>query len=174
MHQELLKRVYNPIDFQQRGHQLIDNLTLHLEDKLGERSDNAIHWVTPEDELNFWKEFLKNGDEKDLFQEITKRTIYVHHPHYIGHQVCAPAPITGLTGMISALLNNGTAVYEMGMSSNAIERVVTDFICEKIGYSENSGGFLTSGGTLANLTALLSARKAILDEDVWIDGAHKK
>ena len=174
MHQELLKRVYNPIDFHQRGHQLIDNLTLHLEDKLGERSDKAIHWVTPEDELNFWKEFLKNGDEKNLFQEITKRTIYVHHPHYIGHQVCAPAPITGLTGMISALLNNGTAVYEMGMSSNAIERVVTDFICEKIGYSENSGGFLTSGGTLANLTALLSARKAILDEDVWIDGTTQK
>ncbi|MGB3144160.1 MAG: pyridoxal-dependent decarboxylase [Maribacter sp.] len=174
MHQELLKRVYNPIDFQQRGHQLIDYLTLHLEDKLAERSDKAIHWVTPEDELNFWKEFLKNGDEKNLFQEITKRTIYVHHPHYIGHQVCAPAPITGLTGLISSLLNNGTAVYEMGMSSNAIERVVTDFICKKIGYNDISGGFLTSGGTLANLTALLSARKAILDEDVWIDGATQK
>jgi L-2,4-diaminobutyrate decarboxylase len=174
MHQELLKRVYNPIDFQQRGHQLIDDLTLHLEDKLGERSDKAIHWVTPEDELNFWNEFLKNGDEKDLFQEITKRTTYVHHPHYIGHQVCAPAPITGLTGLISALLNNGTAVYEMGMSSNAIERVVTDFICKKIGYNDISGGFLTSGGTLANLTALLSARKAILEEDVWKDGATQK
>ncbi len=174
MHQELLKRVYNPIDFQQRGHQLIDYLTLHLEDKLGERSDKAIHWVTPEDELNFWKEFLTNGDEKDLFKEITKRTTYVHHPNYIGHQVCAPAPITGLTGLISALLNNGTAVYEMGMSSNAIERVVTDFICKKIGYNDISGGFLTSGGTLANLTALLSARKAILDEDVWINGATQK
>ena len=174
MHQELLKRVYDPIDFQQKGHQLIDDLTLHLTDKLEEKSDKAIHWITPEDELDFWKEFLKNGNEKELFQEITKRTTYVHHPHYIGHQVCAPAPITGLTGLMSSLLNNGTAVYEMGMSSNAIERVVTDFICTKIGYNENPGGFLTSGGTLANLTALLSARKAILKEDVWRDGSTQK
>lgn len=174
MQKELLKRVYNPIDFQRRGHQLIDDLTLHLEDKLGEKSAKAINWVTPEDELIFWNEFLKNGEEKDLFREITKRTTYVHHPHYIGHQVCAPAPITGLTGLISSLLNNGTAVYEMGMSSNAIERVVTDFICEKIGYNENSGGFLTSGGTLANLTALLSARKAILSQDVWNKGSQER
>jgi L-2,4-diaminobutyrate decarboxylase len=174
MNKLLLETVYNPDFFKEKGHQLIDDLTKHIDDKINQKSIKAIRWNEPEDELAFWYEFLENGTEKDLFKEIISRTTHVHHPHYIGHQVCAPAPITALTSMISAILNNGTAVYEMGMSSNAIERIVTDFICKKIGYNENFGGFLTSGGTLANLTALLSARKAILDENVWIDGHAQK
>ena len=170
MNNELLKAAYSHVDFRKRGHLLIDELTEHLNDKLNEKSNNAIHWNEPEDELKFWKEFLKNGNEEKLFSEITKRTTYVHHPKYIGHQVAPTAPITALSGMISSLLNNGMAVYEMGMAPSAIERVITDWLCEKIGWDADSRGFLTSGGTLANLTALLSARKAIVKHDVWNEG----
>jgi L-2,4-diaminobutyrate decarboxylase len=170
MKSNLLQKVYSPEFFREKGHQLVDDLTAHLDDKLNERSEKAIKWNGPEEELEFWKEFLKNGDENDLFKSITERTTYVHHPHYIGHQVSPAAPITALTGMVSSLLNNGMAVYEMGMSPSAIERIVTDVLCEKIGWKSNSSGFLTSGGTLANLTALLAARKAILKEDIWNEG----
>lgn len=170
MHKKLLEQVYKTSDFNLNGHLLIDQLTSHLEDKLNASSRNAINWNDPEKELLFWKHFLINGNEKDLFQEITKHTTFIHHPHYLGHQVCPPAPITALTGLISSLLNNGTAVYEMGMASNAIERIVIETICTKIGYDNTSAGFLTSGGTLANLTALLSARKAITKKDIWNEG----
>ena len=170
MKNELLKLAYSPEDFRKRGHLLIDGLAAHLEDKINEKSDRAIHWNAPEVELAFWRNFLENGEEAALFTEITKRTTHVHHPKYIGHQVSPTAPITALSGTISALLNNGMAVYEMGMAPSAIERVVTDILCQKMGYGQNSGGFLTSGGTLANLTALLAARKANLDHDVWNKG----
>lgn len=172
MQNNLLQKVYSPEFFQEKGHQVIDELAAHLDDKLNEKSEKAIHWKDPEEELKFWKDFLKNGDENDLFKTITARTTYVHHPHYIGHQVSPTAPITALTGMISSLLNNGMAVYEMGMSPSAIERIVTDVLCEKIGWDTNARGFLTSGGTLANLTALLAARKAILKQDVWNEGLN--
>ena len=173
MQNNLLQKVYSPEFFQEKGHQLINELTAHLDDKLNEKSEKAIHWNGPEEELKFWKDFLKNGDENDLFKTITERTTYVHHPKYIGHQVSPAAPLTALTGMISSLLNNGMAVYEMGMSPSAIERVVTDIICEKIGWDSEARGFLTSGGTLANLTALLAARKAILKDDIWSEGLQK-
>ncbi|PIB39433.1 pyridoxal phosphate-dependent decarboxylase family protein [Maribacter sp. 4G9] len=172
MRNNLLQKVYSPKFFQEKGHQVIDELTAHLDDKLNEKSEKAIQWNDPEEELKFWKDFLKSGDENDLFKTITERTTYVHHPHYIGHQVSPAAPITALTGMISSLLNNGMAVYEMGMSPSAIERVVTDVLCEKIGWDTNARGFLTSGGTLANLTALLAARKAVLKQDVWNEGLN--
>ena len=174
MHNEILQKVYQVSDFNENGHLLIDQLTTHLEDKLNANSRNAINWNKPEQELKFWKDFLVYGNQKELFQEITKRTTYIHHPNYLGHQVSPPAPITALTSLISSLLNNGTAVYEMGMASNAIERIVMEIICNKIGYDTNSSGFLTSGGTLANLTALLSARKAITKIDIWNKGTQNQ
>ncbi|TDT45593.1 L-2,4-diaminobutyrate decarboxylase [Maribacter spongiicola] len=170
MHKKLLEQVYNTSEFNSNGHILIDQLTSHLEDKLNASSLNTINWNEPEKELEFWKNFLTDGIETDLFPEIIKRTTYVHHPRYMGHQVSPPAPITALTGLISSLLNNGTAVYEMGMSSNAIERIIIELLCKKTGFDDTSGGFLTSGGTLANLTALLSARKAITKRDIWNEG----
>ncbi len=170
MIKSILESVYSPEIFKEMGHRLVDDLTKHLDDKINEKTNNAIHWNEPDDELHFWQEFLKNGNTEELFKEITKRTTYVHHPHYIGHQVSPAAPITALTGMISSLLNNGMAVYEMGMAPSAIERVVTDVLCKKIGYSLKAKGFLTSGGTLANLTALLTARRSVLKQDVWNNG----
>lgn len=174
MDKNLLKVVYSPEDFRERGHKLIDELANHLEDKIQEKSDNAIAWSIPENELDFWENFLVKGDAPRLFPEILNRTTHVHHPKYIGHQVSPTAPITALSGMLSALLNNGMAIYEMGMAPSAIERVVIDKLCKKIGYGKDSGGFLTSGGTLANLTALLSARKAKVSHDVWNKGYKGK
>jgi L-2,4-diaminobutyrate decarboxylase len=174
MNASLLQQVYDTEAFRKKGHELIDQLADHLEDKLQQKSENAIHWNEPEKELEFWKTFLQNGDKNQLFHEITKRTTYIHHPHYIGHQVSPTAPITALTAMISGLLNNGMAVYEMGMSPSAIERVVTDILCKKIGFDTTSGGFITSGGTLANLTALLTARKVKVEDDVWNKGTRQQ
>ncbi len=170
MKKQLLKAVYDSEEFRKKGHILIDQLANHLADKLQEKSKNAIYWNEPEEELKFWQDFLSTGDEKAMFSKITERTTYVHHPHYIGHQVSPAAPITALSGMISSLLNNGMAVYEMGMAPSAIERVVTDILCKKVGYGDASRGFLTSGGTLANLTALLAARKAKVAYDIWNEG----
>lgn len=174
MEENILRKVYSPVDFQESGQDLVNLLSAHLDDKLHEKSGEAIHWKNPEDELKFWKDFLVQGDKKDLFKHITERTTYVHHPKYIGHQVSPAAPLTALTGMISSLLNNGMAVYEMGMSPSAIERVVTDMLCEKIGWDPEARGFLTSGGTLANLTGLLTARKAIVKQDVWNAGMNSQ
>jgi L-2,4-diaminobutyrate decarboxylase len=170
MNKSILEFVYSPETFKEMGHRLVADLAEHLDDKLNEKTHKAINWNEPDDELHFWQEFLNHGDKDELFKEITKRTTYVHHPNYIGHQVSPAAPITALTGMISSLLNNGMAVYEMGMAPSAIERVVTDVLCNKIGYSKRAKGFLTSGGTLANLTALLTARRAILKQDIWNNG----
>ena len=172
MRNRILKSAYSSENFKNQGHQLIDELMNHIGQV--KNSNNVLQWVDPNTSLKFWKEFLKNGDSEQLFQEVLKRSTNVHNPKYIGHQVCPAAPITILTSMISAALNNGTAVYEMGMVTNPIERIITELLCSKIGYNAQSSGFLTSGGTLANLTALLTARKAKVSSDVWNEGYSKQ
>ena len=166
----ILKSAYSPESFRRRGHELVDQLADHLGSAFNGTTNGVIHWNLPEEEYVFWKRFLKEEDGSRMFPEIIKHTTHVHNPKCIGHQVCPPAPLASLASLISGLLNNGMAVYEMGMAPSAIERIIAEFICAKIGYGKNSRGFLTSGGTLANLTALLSARKARIKRDVWSEG----
>ena len=73
-------------------------------------------------------------------------------------QVSAPAPLAALSGLLSELLNDGMGIYEMGAAGTAIERIVIDQFNQAAGFPEQSTGILTSGGTLANLTALMAAR----------------
>ncbi len=166
----LLQQVYDPDRFRQQGHELVDLLADHLKVSLNGSAKKVIQYHTPEEEKEFWQDFLTDTTRGDFFPQVLNRTTHVHHPRYLGHQVCAPAPQAALCGLVSSLLNNGMAVYEMGMAPSAMERLVTDLLSRKIGFDEKARGILTSGGTLANLTALLSARKAMLKEDVWLDG----
>ncbi|WP_136468102.1 pyridoxal phosphate-dependent decarboxylase family protein [Flagellimonas onchidii] len=170
MNKNLLKALYQSDSFSKMGHKLIDTLAEHLQNSISDKNSKAIRWNDPHNELNLWKDFLRNGDKDDFFKKVIERTTHTHNPKYVGHQVAPPAPITALTGMLASLMNNGMAVYEMGMSPTAMERITTDMLGQKLGYSTDSRGILTSGGTLANLTSLLAARKAKVEYDVWNAG----
>jgi L-2,4-diaminobutyrate decarboxylase len=174
MDKQLLKAAYSPEDFRQNGHQLIDLLADHLDKTINKPSSKVINWEIPSEQYKFWNNFLLNGKSSDLNNEILNRSIHLHHPHYMGHQISPVAPVTGLTSLLNAILNNGMGIYEMGMAPTAMERVVVEQLCKEIGYSKKSDGFLTSGGTLANLTALLSARNKRAGNDVWEKGNSKK
>jgi len=166
-----LKKVYDANSFRETGYKMVDMIANHLSQLENGSLKKVLNYQQPAEELEFWRDhFTSENNIVDTFQAIFDHSIKVHHPNYIGHQVAAPAPIASLAGMLSDLLNNGTGVYEMGMSSNAIEKVIIEFVNQQIGFPETSGGFMTSGGTLANLTALLAARKAVLPKDIWETG----
>ena len=167
---DLLKKIYGHTEFNKTGHELIDLLTSYLrESSLG--NDSVIRWKEPEEQLKFWKEFnLNNNDPTKLFKSIIENSIHLHNPNYMGHQLCPPAPIASLIGLVGELLNNGMAIYEMGPAATAIEKVIIDLIAKKVGYDSQSDGFITSGGTIGNLTALLAARQVAFEKDIWEDG----
>ena len=106
-----------------------------------EHRDKVMSWNAPEDEYAYWKTHLLQGNSTTLFQEVLKHTTHVHHPKYLGHQISPTAPLGALAGLMGSLLNNGMAVYEMGMAPSAIERVITEFIASHIGYGDASRGF---------------------------------
>lgn len=170
MKEDILKDAYSPELFRNAGHELIDQLADHLRACLNGAPEKVIQWRPPEAELSFWDDFLREGNKESLYQAIMEHTIHLHHPRYMGHQISPVLPLTGLTSLLSGFLNNGMGVYEMGAGPTAMERIVIKSLCERLGYPENSDGFLTSGGTLANLTALLSARQAVVAEDIWEEG----
>jgi L-2,4-diaminobutyrate decarboxylase len=166
---DLLQKAYDPDTFREMGRQLVDELSEYLKETLS-GSGPVLNYQDPQEQWDLWKKAL-SGDTPGLeTANILKHITRVHHPHYMGHQVAPPLPVASLMALLGGFLNNGMAVYEMGMAPTAMERVVTDWLCHKLGYGTSARGILTSGGTLANLTALLSARRNKASEDVWNQG----
>ena len=170
----ILQKAYSALELKEQGSILIELLSNHLKNSK-HLASQTLNWNTPENQLDFWQNQSEQSNEvKDILQTILNTSINLHNPKYMGHQVAPTLPLAALAGLMSSYLNNGMAVYEMGTASSAIEKLILQDICDKIGYDANADGFITSGGTLANLTALLAARRQMVKEDVWEDGSNKK
>src|ERR1700712_1121934 len=169
--EQSLNDAYNPDDFRRFGHQLIETLSDYLESIQSAEDPNTIQWFSPDRQLSFWKKDFSKPLLKDpdpLFKDILSHSIHLHSRRTMGHQVAPPLPVSVLASFLSSFLNNGLAVYEMGMAGNAIEKVVTEHLAGKFGFDDQSSGLITSGGSLGNLTALLAARASATN--VWNDG----
>jgi L-2,4-diaminobutyrate decarboxylase len=171
-----LEKAFSPDNFRNQAHQLVDVLADYLSEVQANKHQ-AIPFKSPEENLTFWQEDFAEGINEDpnvFFKNVIEKSTHLHHPRYMGHQVGVVAPITAVSSMLSALLNNGMAVYEMGLVSNPLEKIITDLMAKRIGFDTQAGGLLTSGGTLANLTALLAARAKHAKTDVWQEGNSNK
>ena len=165
-----LRKIYSSREFNKIGHELVDLLTEYIADTTSGKG-KVMNWKEPSEQLSLWKSMdITDRDPIKIFKEILNNSNRIHNPRYIGHQVCPPAPISALAGLLGELTNNGMAIYEMGPAGTAIERIVIELITNKIGYGNNGDGFITSGGTVGNLTALLAARQNAVDKDIWDDG----
>ena len=91
------------------------------------------------------------------------------HPMYIGHQVAAPLPAAVWTDALISALNQSQAVREMSPSFTPLEHQVIAWMTDLVGWDEQAGGTMTSGGTEATFAALLAARSRAVP-DVWANG----
>lgn len=169
-----LQQAFSPDDFRKNAHNLVDLLADYLENAQNQAFQDVIPYQEPDETLAFWQADYERDDRNVLgfFKKTIEKSTHLHHPRYMGHQVTPPLPITAIASMLSGLLNNGMAVYEMGLVSNPLERILSEILAKRIGFDKNASGLLTSGGTLANLTALLAARAA--KTDVWEEGSNEK
>ncbi len=166
-------QAYDPEDFRALGHRTVDALADHLAAAQA-RAMPVLPWREPEAALQAWPpDFTERGgaDPLELIHRVLGESHHLQHPRYVGHQCAAPLPFTALLAMVSGLLNNGTAVYEMGPVSTAMERSLIQWLSSRIGFDpQAAGGVLTHGGSAGNLTALLAARQASTPYDVWEEG----
>jgi len=124
---------------------------------------------------------LEVSDLKNIIQPYLDHSQHLLHPGYVGHQVSVPHASASIADFIHGVINNPMAIYEMGPSASVIERSMTNWLLKQVGWfgygdicnfshhDLNGSGVFTHGGSMANLTALLSARAAIAPE-AWSEG----
>lgn len=165
-----LQKAFNSSDFRKNGHQLIETIADYLEE-VSDGKMPVMEWRSPDEALQDWNQYISNNNNAtDFSKKIIKHSMHLHHPKYMGHQVAPPLPETMLSGLLVSALKNGSGLYEMSPLSAPMEKIVIDFFAKYIGYGNEASGFLTSGGTLANLTALLTARQVKGFGDIWNEG----
>lgn len=158
------ERVYDPAIFREQADQIRDLVVAELESTRARRGkvlvQNPIEEILRD--LRF-EEVVAEGkaDLAALARTFLANSNHLRHPRYLGHQVAVPMLPSVLADLLAAVTNNGMAVYEMGPAASAVERGVIRWMLRKLGWEEGDG-VLTHGGSLGNLTALLSARSRML------------
>lgn len=82
------------------------------------------------------------------------------HPGYLGFIPGGGLPQSALADLISGVINRYTGLWMPAPGLVQLEIQVIRWLCTEVGYPQDTvcGGILTSGGSLANLGALVAAR----------------
>lgn len=168
--------VFNAEEFRKEGHLVVDILA----DYLANVSSGNGYPVLPQSDPDNLAEYFsleRDNPPGDSFTGIIREFIthsnHLHHPGYIGHQCTSPLPFAALSHLAAGLLNNGSAVYEMGPANMAMERALIRHLSIKIGFGSDADGIFTHGGSAGNLTALLAARQAKSNYNIWEEGVKE-
>ena len=83
-----------------------------------------------------------------------------NHPGALAHLDPPPLQASVVGDLICAGLNNNMLAEELSPSLSRLERSLLAWLAERLGLPAGSGGVAASGGTLSNLTALVTARRS--------------
>lgn len=98
--------------------------------------------------------------------DVLPHTMRVDHPRFFGF-VPSPNNFVGvLADALAAGFNVFSGTWISGAAAAQVELVVIDWLRDLCGLPPSASGLFTSGGSMANVTALAAARHAVLDDDM--------
>ncbi|HEX8174013.1 MAG TPA: aminotransferase class V-fold PLP-dependent enzyme [Pyrinomonadaceae bacterium] len=92
------------------------------------------------------------------------------HPRFFGYIASPATPAGAYADLLASALNQNVTSWRSAPAATEVERAVVGWLAEMVGYGSDSAGLLTSGGSLANLTALLIAHRSRSPQDVASKG----
>lgn len=79
---------------------------------------------------------------------------------HLGYIPGGGIPVAASGDYLAAITNRYATVFYASPGAVRMENLLIRWICSIVGYSENSLGYLSSGGSMANLAAVVAARDA--------------
>jgi aromatic-L-amino-acid decarboxylase len=101
-----------------------------------------------------------------LMNEAIPASITHPHPSFMGYIPGGGLFPSAIADFIAAATNRYVGVSFAAPALARIEKVLLDWFIDWMGYPETARGILTSGGSLANFSAIVTARKYLLGDDL--------
>jgi aromatic-L-amino-acid decarboxylase len=102
---------------------------------------------------------------KGLFEGVIPKSLNTAGPGYLAYIPSGGLFQSALADYIACGVNRYVGVFHAAPGLAQLEANVVRWFSEIVGYPEAAQGFLTTGGSLANLTAIITARAERLPED---------
>ena len=161
--------------FRALGHQLVDQVAGLLESlpRGPVRRDESPSSMR--DALGLTGPLPESGMDPAALLEQSTRLLFEHslfnaHPRFFGYITASPAPIGILGDLLAAALNPNCGAWALSPAATEVEAQTVRWIAELIGFPNDAGGILVSGGNMANIVCLAAARVAKADWDIRKDG----
>jgi aromatic-L-amino-acid/L-tryptophan decarboxylase len=160
-------------EFREVGHRVVDLLAEYLENI---EAKPVFPDVEPATLTQLFAEGLPQdpSSAESILSELEEKLIpnctHIGHPGYMGLITPSPSPVGIIADFICSALNQNLGVYTCGPAAVAMERRTVRWLTDLVGYGENAGGNLTSGGMMANFTGLKLARDTVSGDRIQHDG----
>ena len=151
--------------FRRLGHQLVDQLAAFLESvpRRPVTRDESPSQVR--EALGLTGPLPESGTDPALLLEQTTRLLFDHsllngHPRFFGYITAPPAPIGILGDFLASAVNPNVGAWMLSPAATEVESQTVRWIASLVGYPDDCGGLLVSGGNMANFVCFLAARAA--------------
>jgi len=168
---------FSPQEFRSLGYQVIDMIADYYADV---RQVPVFPKKTSAQVAAEFAEELPQGgqDPGEVFDEwrakVLPNATHLGSPRYFGFVNGSGTMIATLAEALAASVNMNSGAWKPAPSATEIERRTIAWIAELIGYPTQCGGLFTSGGTMANFTALLTALRNTAPYDTTIEGLQRE
>lgn len=102
-----------------------------------------------------------------LFEDAIPASFNTAGPGYLAYIPGGGLFPSAVADFIATAVNRYVGVWVAAPALVQLEVNVIRWFCEIVGYPQGSGGILTTGGSLANFTAIVTARRERLPEEFW-------
>ena len=164
-----------PDEFRRAGHELVDAVAAMLEalprrplthDEAPDAVRAAIDAARPLPE--------SGADVRPLLADtvrlLSDYSLFNGHPRFFGYITSSPSPIGILSDFLAAAVNPNVGAWRLSPVASEIEAQAIRWIADLIGYPRDCSGLFVSGGNMANMVALFTARVAAANWDVRVRG----
>lgn len=100
-----------------------------------------------------------------LFQKVIPKGFNTAGPGYLAYIPGGGLPHSAVADLIADSTNRYVGVFAAAPGLAQIETNVIRWFCQMVGYPETAKGVLTTGGSISNFSALVTARRERLPED---------
>ncbi|MEM6685069.1 MAG: aminotransferase class V-fold PLP-dependent enzyme [Bacteroidota bacterium] len=156
-------QVFDTDLFEKHAHIIVDKLEKYLLES--QQETKGMDLRKPEELLSEVEALMTtehaNSEEtlSNIIDLYLQTGVQANSPGYMGRQFSSVFPLASVFDFISSMLTQPSSFYEAAQLPSVVRVYMANELNKYIGYKEDEFDMVTtSGGSLANLTALLSAR----------------